>query len=51
MQRVLRGTSLSDNLSMYRKVANLAEVEGDIPVQGQVVSCARLGNGLSICNL
>ena len=51
MQRVLKGTGLLDKMSMYRKVANLAEAEGDTPVRGQVVSRARLGNGRSTCNL
>ena len=35
---------------MYKEVTNLAGVEGDTPVQGQVACRARLGNGLSICN-
>ena len=38
-------------MPMYREVADLVEVEGDTLVRGQVVSRARLGNGLSICNL
>ncbi len=38
-------------MPMYKEVADLVEVEGDTLVRGQVASRARLGNGLSICNL